>query len=83
MTENAAKQAALHAELKRTSAGLPPPATVGEAELRLPGREKPVKLNVLRGTAGADAIDVSSLYKRSTCSLTIRAFRARLRARAP
>ena len=50
MTENAAKQAALHAELKRTSAGLPPPATVGEAELRLPGREKPVKLNVLRGT---------------------------------
>lgn len=64
MTENAAKQAALHAELKRTSAGLPPPATVGEAELRLPGREKPVKLNVLRGTAGADAIDVSSLYKK-------------------
>lgn len=55
---------ALNAQLKQGGAGLPVPETVGEASLLLPGRDSPVKLRVLRGTAGADAVDVSTLYKK-------------------
>ena len=55
---------ALNAQLKQGGAGLPVPETVGEASLMLPGRDAPVKLRVLRGTAGADAVDVSTLYKK-------------------
>ena len=43
---------ALNAQLKQGGAGLPVPETVGEASLMLPGRDAPVTLRVLRGTAG-------------------------------